>query len=324
LLPSPSSTGSRNIYLVYNDVGTQSGDAADVFFTQSNDGGTTWSAPVKLNDDTTTRDQFMPAIAVTPDGSHLMVSWYDRRNDPNNSMIDRYGVIGSISGTTVSFGANFKINDVTFPPANHQDPFIVSDYMGDYDQIAATNANFYTTWGDNRLADPAHTHNPDVRLAAVPVSMMGPVRMVAQGLGDRGDTPDLTKYIYDLGAPPASLGGRGPALAPPPASGTAGTGSALLANQGAPAAALGVFNHAAVGLGQVVVLPPAGRATNAVPPPAHGGATGLAAQVDQVFTTGKVAPAVSPAALYGAAHNPSTDASQANDGIVWGAPPALD
>jgi hypothetical protein len=314
---NPTVAGKKNIYLVYDDVGTQTGDAADVFFTQSNDGGTTWTAPVKLNDDTTTNDQWQPAIAVTPDGSHLMVSWYDRRNDPTNALIDRYGVIGSISGTTVSFGANFKINDVSFPAVDHQDTVFVSDYMGDYDQMAATNANFYTTWGDNRLPDTKHAHNPDVRFAAVPVGTAPGAQLVVHGLGDRGDTPDLTRYIYDLGTPPASSGDLGPALAPPPA---AGTGSAPLAHHGAPPAAGGVDTHTAVGLGQAVVPPPAGGTTNAVPPPAHTGATGLAAPVDQVFATGKAAPAASPAALYGAAHGHPTSASQADDGL-W---PVLD
>jgi hypothetical protein len=43
------------------------------------------------------------------------------------------------------------------------------DYMGDYD-TAADNGFFYTTWGDNRLGDAFHAHQPDVRLAKIPVT----------------------------------------------------------------------------------------------------------------------------------------------------------
>src|SRR5262249_53050022 len=67
---NPNSTTNPNtIYLVYDDKGLASGDRADCFFTMSTDGGTSWTTPFKLNDDTTTADQWFPAIAVTPDGT---------------------------------------------------------------------------------------------------------------------------------------------------------------------------------------------------------------------------------------------------------------
>jgi hypothetical protein len=54
-----------NIYVVFNNkpAGT---DKADIFFTQSTDFGTTWSAPVRVNDDSTTNDQWQPTLAVMP------------------------------------------------------------------------------------------------------------------------------------------------------------------------------------------------------------------------------------------------------------------
>jgi hypothetical protein len=160
------------LYAVFNDKGTAAGDKADVFFTESTDGGSTWSAPVKVNDDATTTDQWQPGLAVTPDGTHVGVFWYDRRNDPANSLIDRYGAIGTVSGSTVTFGPNFRVSDSSFPAVVNQDPAIASSYMGDYDQVAADNSAFYTTWGDNRLADAAHAHQPDVRFARIPISSL--------------------------------------------------------------------------------------------------------------------------------------------------------
>jgi hypothetical protein len=80
-------TGSR--YVVYAD---KDGDAdkASIFFAQSNDGGATWGVTrQRLNDDATNADQWAPSVAVTPDGSEVGVFWYDRRNDPDNSLIDR-------------------------------------------------------------------------------------------------------------------------------------------------------------------------------------------------------------------------------------------
>jgi hypothetical protein len=209
---------SQNIYLVYNDKGVASGDRGDIFFTQSNNGGTSWSTPVKVNDDTGTADQFMPAIAVTPDGTHLFITWYDRRNSgPGNGNIDRFGTIGSISGSTVTFTANFQINDVSFPEVFGQDPAIVSNYMGDYDQAAATNTNFYTTWGDNRLADSSHANNPDVRFAAVSVNTTRPLGLVVHGTP--GPDSDGAAAATLQAAPP-SFADLGHFLVPPPAAST--------------------------------------------------------------------------------------------------------
>jgi hypothetical protein len=164
-----------DIYVVYNDApkgGTK--DKADIFFTTSTDGGNTWSNPLRVNDDATNTDQWEPAIALTPDGTHLFITWYDRRNDPtNDSLIDRYGGIGTVSAHTVTFAANFRITDVSFPPAFDQDPYLVSTgprYMGDYDMATADNNYFYTTWGDNRLPDAFFANQPDVRFAKIPVT----------------------------------------------------------------------------------------------------------------------------------------------------------
>ena len=164
-----------DIYMICPDKPKGPADKADIFFTQSSDGGNTWSDPLRVNDDATTNDQWQPALAVTLDGSHVGIFWYDRRLDPANDLIDRYGAIGSLSGHTVTFGANFHITDVSFPAARGVDPVFPSWYAatGEYDQAVADNAYFYTTWGDNRLANAFHANQPDVRLAKVPVDWQG-------------------------------------------------------------------------------------------------------------------------------------------------------
>jgi hypothetical protein len=173
-----------DIYVAFDDWGNSSykKDRADVYFTQSTDGGQHWSKPVQVNDDQTNNDQWFPALAVTPDGGHVGLFWYDCRLDPANNLIDRFGAIGAVSCHTVTFGANFRITDVSFPPASTywdgsawqiQDPVIRPFYMGDYDQAVADNAYFYTAWGDNRLSDAFHANQPDVRFAKVPVNWTG-------------------------------------------------------------------------------------------------------------------------------------------------------
>ncbi len=158
------------LYVVFNDnpVGA---DRGDIYFAQSTDGGATWSTPVRVNDDGTTLDQFMSTIAVTSDGSRLMIQWYDRRRNPSgNDAIDRFAAIGRISGDTVTFGQNFAVSDAPFPVVREQDPIINIEYMGDYDQVVADGSAFYAVWSDNRLGSAAHANQPDVRFAKTPVA----------------------------------------------------------------------------------------------------------------------------------------------------------
>lgn len=54
---------------------------------------------------------------MKPDGTQLLVAWYDRRNDTNNSLIDLYGRFATIAANgSVSFGTEFIISATNFPP----------------------------------------------------------------------------------------------------------------------------------------------------------------------------------------------------------------
>ena len=76
----------------------------------------TLQTPV-LPSDSTTNDQWMPVLAVKPDGTRLFMAWYDRKNDTNNSLIEVYGRFGTIATNgSVSFGSEFVISTTNFPP----------------------------------------------------------------------------------------------------------------------------------------------------------------------------------------------------------------
>ncbi len=137
------------IYVIYAD-NPAGNDRADVFLRISNDNGATWSAPVRINDDATANDQWQPTLAVTPDGAHLGIFWYDRRLDFANNLIDYFGDICDITGSVVSCGTDFRISDVSFLPVFGQDFVVSSTYMGDWDFAQADNSFFYVGWGDNR------------------------------------------------------------------------------------------------------------------------------------------------------------------------------
>ena len=135
------------VYIVY--AARVGADRANVFLVTSKDGGKTWSAPVRVNDDSTNTDQWMPSVAVTDDDGVVGVMFYDRRNDPvNNLSIDVYIAISTDGG--ISFRPNQRITTTSFPPVVNFDPVIAFNYMGDYNQMVANDQRFYMVWGDNR------------------------------------------------------------------------------------------------------------------------------------------------------------------------------
>jgi hypothetical protein len=85
-----SPTYPDHVYLTYEDWDAVGGQA-DVRFTQSIDGGVTWSAPVVVNDNVDPAsgrtDQFQPSIAAGPNGA-VAVVFYDRRGTcPNDKSV---------------------------------------------------------------------------------------------------------------------------------------------------------------------------------------------------------------------------------------------
>ena len=160
---------SGQIYVAYADKGTGA-DRANIYMVQSTNNGVSWSAPLKINDDTTTNDQWQPAISVKPNGSQLFIGFYDRRNDAANTLIDTYGAIGSVNTSTgvITWQANQRITTTSFGVVVGVDPKINTTYMGDYDTSAADNGGFYYAWADNRDASVGRVGNQaNVRFAKI-------------------------------------------------------------------------------------------------------------------------------------------------------------
>ena len=162
-----------NMYCVFDNdpVGV---DRGDVFMTQSTDGGATWGAAVKINDDVSTTDQWQPTVAVSTDGSRLGVFYYSRQEDTvNNNLFKYYGRIGSIAGGTVTFAPSFAVSDVASLPEYGRDSGVNTTYMGDYNHAVATPGFFHVVWSDNRAdyaAGPPRK-DPNVYYDKVPLGL---------------------------------------------------------------------------------------------------------------------------------------------------------
>lgn len=176
----------RFLYCVFADKDPSGPDRGNIYLAQSFDFGNTWPVKIKVNDDIGgINDQWQPTIAVTPDGTKLVVSFYDRRMDPCNRQIDYWAAPAEINLTTgsVNFKHNLRISTESFPAVVGS-----NGYMGDYDVVNADDSNFYFAWGDNRDADPGvNNQGPNVYFAKTSfsdLSKMGPEVVSVSPTGD--------------------------------------------------------------------------------------------------------------------------------------------
>lgn len=118
----------------------------DIFLHRSSDDGQTWSFPIRVNDDPvgSGSDQLSPALTVNPDGV-IAIVYYDRRDDPNNFLVNAYCAISRDGGATFE---NQRISDQATNPlaGKRQDPLSIADYIA----IAATRTTVYPLWTDGR------------------------------------------------------------------------------------------------------------------------------------------------------------------------------
>lgn len=169
-VPAVNPTKTNHLYVAFADNGTNANDRADIFFVSSTDGGTNWTTPVRVNTDTTTNDQWMPVLAVKPDGAQVFMGWYDRRNDTNNSLIDVYGRWGTIStNSDVSLGTEFTISTTDFPPV-FAGTLTSNTNQGHYDPVyppGGVNLNWWwdpdwpltNKWGAPVLTTDTYVHH---------------------------------------------------------------------------------------------------------------------------------------------------------------------
>ncbi len=131
---------SGNVYFlcsVQPDTGT---DPLDVHFSRSTDGGLTWSAPVRVNDDTTTTAwQWFGTMSVAPNG-RIDVVWLDTRDNPGTVLSSLYYSYSMDAGVT--WTPNMRLS-------NSFDPHVgwpQQQKMGDYYHMVSDNAGAHLAW----------------------------------------------------------------------------------------------------------------------------------------------------------------------------------
>lgn len=149
-----------NIYVNWTDQRNGATDT-DVWLARSTDGGNTWSAPLRVNDDPPGRHQFFTWMCVDQATGHLWFVFYDRRNTSGNNT-DVYMAVSRDGGQNFQ---NFRVSDSSFYPYS-------SVFFGDYTNITAHNNVVRPIW--TRLHNDElsiHTAIVDVDYLSSPESM---------------------------------------------------------------------------------------------------------------------------------------------------------
>jgi hypothetical protein len=133
------STGPHRgtIYINWTDErsSTGLGQDLDVWLAKSSDGGSTWSAPLRVNNDAPGKQQFFTWMCVDQVTGYLWFVFYDRRSyDDTNT--DVYMAVSKDGGETFE---NFKVSETPFIPN-------AGVFFGDYSGISAHNNIVRPIW----------------------------------------------------------------------------------------------------------------------------------------------------------------------------------
>jgi hypothetical protein len=161
---------SGRLYLVWQDTRFNSGRADGVVLSSSDDGGRSWTKPVKVNatpTDIPLGDQqaFTPSVEVAADGT-VAVSYFDlRRNDAtvplwtDRWLVRCYPTARAACTTSARFGHEVRLTDAAFDlrqasqlvGAGGPEGFFLGDSMG----LASAGEDFLAMFSQPHDGDPA-------------------------------------------------------------------------------------------------------------------------------------------------------------------------
>ena len=191
-LPAMAIAPDGTIYISWTD---SAAGNENIVVSHSVDGGSTWSAPVRVNDDPGTARQWMPDVAIDPDG-RLHVAWEDDRTGQHNI----YYANSTNGGVT--FGPNVRVSTVG-TPLSYIRP-------GDYFAIeAAANGTVAVVWTDGRGTDL------DIYFASLPAETRHKLDTVPPGLTLELDgIPVTAPYFFPCTpGPPHMINAPSPQIA---------------------------------------------------------------------------------------------------------------
>jgi hypothetical protein len=149
---------------------------SNVLFVRSDDGGTTWTAPVMINPTVNgDKHHVLPALAIDNDPNAVHVTYYTQHS---NTTVDLDMANSHDRGDSFPPDRTARVTSTSFdlPPTNipipsASNPFAATNYdrqiavcyaLGEYQSVTPANGSVYAAWGDmrNLLTEPVNALDP--------------------------------------------------------------------------------------------------------------------------------------------------------------------
>ena len=126
---------SGSVYICYSDLKTSASDR-DIRLVKSTNRGNSWSAPLRVNNDSPGHTQELPWICVDPITGYIWIVYYDNRNYSSGIRYDVYVARSTDGGETFQ---NVKVS-------NASSSTLTGYWLGDYIGISAYNNKVRPIW----------------------------------------------------------------------------------------------------------------------------------------------------------------------------------
>jgi hypothetical protein len=200
---------NNNVYVVASVQPTGFTTGSDVMFARSTDGGRTFNAPHRVNDDAVNHAKWhwFGAMSVAPNG-RIDVVWYDMRNSPNNVTSQLFYSYSTDGGN--SWSPNVAVSNPFNPFIGYPNQQKIGDYITVVSDDTSANVAYAATFNGEEdiyylrippLAAVAQTNlgnistrsfvqiDEHVMIGGFIVQGSGPKRVIIRAIG-----PELTQF----------------------------------------------------------------------------------------------------------------------------------
>lgn len=187
-----------NIYVVWANIGvpgTNTGNDIDIYMIRSTNQGSTWSSPIRVNQDASGlgHEHYFPWITCDPETGTLSVIFYDDRN-VGGAKCEVFCANSFDGGDTWE---DFRVSDVDFTPAPIAG--LAGGYMGDYLGISARAGKVYPVWTDNRSGSVMTYTSPyETNNLTRPTNLQGALSFVSGQVDLSWEFENTPGFLYYL------------------------------------------------------------------------------------------------------------------------------
>ena len=193
------SATNNNVYMISSVRAFGATTGSDVMFIRSTDGGQTYSAPHRINDDPVNQNKWhwFASLSVAPNG-RLDAVWFDTRNAANNTDSQLFYSYSLDGGT--NWSPNVAVSEPFDPFVGYPNQSKIGDYLTIVSDVAGGNVAYPATFNGEqdvyyvRVAPPALqllnistrvrvSAGENVLIAGFIITGTDPKRVIIRGIG---------------------------------------------------------------------------------------------------------------------------------------------